>query len=396
MTTSSKSAGRTPVSRIARHVLTFICCAAPLMLAAELLPRALMPGDADAAFRASSILYALGLTAYPIFRCVAALVETVRAHRSGETVEVPLAARLLAFALGLLSIGSADALADSAVRGATTLRAGRLFRHVEATRREAFGARMVLYTLALLVCLGLCATFASVGDYERFDTSLSATAGVVFVALLICAVIPGLLILGGLMRERARFRSRPAWSSGERPVAPGTEGLFARDDGKRRRYLILPRTAALGTIAFLACMIVLSGIAADEMRMFLESVPPLRALAIVLTAAALFLAIPLLIWWMDCSGRSLTQTVEIDPTTRYLVYTLTAGSGSERANVSYLLTRVRSYTVGPRCITVRCTCADGRTRTIFAPRTFANEDRFIAELERLRDTRGGVAGGAAT
>lgn len=383
MAANSTPSNKTLAARIMRHALLYTCCAAAFVLAGCFLPPVLIPTNPDAAFRLSSVLFALGLTAYPIFCSIFAIVDTIRAYRSGQTVEIPLAARLIALALSLLSIAAADSLADSVIRSSTAARGHRLSQHSSATSSQAFQARMVLNALVLLILIGMSATFSVVGDHALFDAMLSFTAGTAFVALLICAILPGAVIISGLMRERTRFKSRTAWSAGERPVAPGTEGLFARDDEKRRRYLALPRTATLVDIVILVIMVAISAVAADWIRPFLESAPALRYPLIAVTAASLFLLLPLLMWWMDCSGRSLTQTIEIDPETRSLAYTLTAGSGSERRNHSLLLTRVHSYKVGPRCITVRCTCDDGKTRTIFAPRTFANEDRFVTELEQL-------------
>ncbi len=93
--------------------------------------------------------------------------------------------------------------------------------------------------------------------------------------------------------------------------------------------------------------------------------------------------LPALIWWMDCSGRSLTQTIEIDPATGCINYSLTNGSGAFRENVTWQIAAVRSVKVGPRCITTRAADRSGRERTYRIPRTFDDEERFLSELGRL-------------
>lgn len=212
MAANSTPSNKTLAARIMRHALLYTCCAAAFVFAGSFLPPVLIPTNPDAAFRLSSVLFALGLTAYPIFCSVFAIVDTIRAYRSGQTVEIPLAAKLIALALSLLSIAAADSLADSAMRSSTAARGHGLSQHSSATSRQAFQARMVLNVLVLLILLGMSATFSVVGDHALFDAMLSFTAG----------------------------------------------------------------TAALVDIAILVIMVAISAVAADRIRPFLESAPALR------------------------------------------------------------------------------------------------------------------------
>lgn len=375
MATPSSRFKQSPLARAFIHIGLYLCCCAACFAVGTVI-------EAAGQFRIAAFAYALGLVAYPLFCCLHDIAASVSTYRGGGMVKVPAFAYFLYRVCAVASVATSDSLGEAVVTGAVVTRGMQEVDASKPTRRGAFIARFMTFLFVAISLVEFFIAFAMVGVGEYTSIMLSATAITLGVAVFTCALAPGLMALAGFGRERAVYRARTAWSAGERPVAPGTEHLFARNDEKQRRYVGLPRTIALGNIAYLAVTIAVAAVVGSRGLPYLERVPAVHMLLIALTAVSIVSFIPLLIWWMDCSGRSLTQTIEFDSVSGTLNYTLTNGSGERRTNVTWPIEQVQSYHVGNRCITLHGGQRGGRTRTFFIPRTFDDEGRFIAELER--------------
>ena len=335
-------------------------------------------------WRVSALMYSLALVSYPLWCCIRAIADTLRARSTDEEVEVPIAATLLYRGLAAFAVLRSGSFADALVTGTVAARGLSALGAARPERGTAIASRLVIYGICLLVLIEIVIFGCVVGTGEPAQTMLSVIAITIAAAAFACVIIPAVVWAQGLLAERRRFRSRTAWSAGERPVAAGTEALFARNDEKRRAYIFLPRTFALIEIALFSVMILILLIGGGQLPHLIETrYPALRLLIWLLVIATLPVILPALIWWMDCSGRSLTQTIEIDPATGCINYSLTNGSGAFRENVTWQIAAVRNVKVGPRCITVRAADWSGRERTYRIPRTFDDEERFLSELGRL-------------
>ena len=375
MATPSPQSKQSLLTRALIHIGLYLCCCAACFALGAVL-------EAAGQFRIASFAYALGLVAYPLFCCLRDIAASVSTYRGGGVVKVPAFAYFLYRVCAVAGVATSDSLGEAVVTGAVVTRGMQEVDASKPTRRGAFIARFITFLFVAISLIEFFIAFAMTGVGDYTSIMLSATAITLGVAVFTCALAPGLMTLAGLGRERAAYRARTAWSAGERPVAPGTEHLFARNDEKQRRYVALPRTIALGVVAFLFIIIAASAAMGSRALPYLERVPVLHMLLIALTAISIVSFIPLLMWWMDCSGRSLTQTIELDPASGALNYTLTSGSGERRTNVTWPIEQVQSYHVGDRCITLRGGRRSDRPRTFLIPRTFDDEERFIAELDR--------------
>ena len=375
MATPSPQFKQSPFARALIYIGLYLCCCAACFALGAVL-------EAAGQFRIASFAYALGLVAYPLFCCLRDIAASVSTYRGGGMVRVPAFAYFLYRVCAVAGVATSDSLGEAVVTGAVVTRGMQEVDASKPTRRGAFIARFITFLFVAISLIEFFIAFAMTGVGDYTSIMLSATAITLGVAVFTCALAPGLMTLAGLGRERAAYRARTAWSAGERPVAPGTEHLFARNDEKQRRYVALPRTIALGVVAFLFIIIAASAAMGSRALPYLERVPVLHMLLIALTAISIVSFIPLLMWWMDCSGRSLTQTIELDPASGALNYTLTSGSGERRTNVTWPIEQVQSYHVGDRCITLRGGRRGDRPRTFLIPRTFDDEERFIAELDR--------------
>ena len=375
MATPSPQFKQSPLARALIHIGLYLCCCAACFALGAVL-------EAAGQFRIASFAYALGLVAYPLFCCLRDIAASVSTYRGGGVVKVPAFAYFLYCVCAVAGVATSDSLGEAVVTGAVVTRGMQEVDASKPTRRGAFIARFITFLFVAISLIEFFIAFAMTGVGDYTSIMLSATAITLGVAVFTCALAPGLMTLAGFGRERAAYRARTAWSAGERPVAPGTEHLFARNDEKQRRYVALPRAIALGAVAFLSIIIAASAAVGSRALPYLERVPVLHMLLIALTAISIVSFIPLLTWWMDCSGRSLTQTIELDPASGALNYTLTSGSGERRTNVTWPIEQVQSYHVGDRCITLRGGRRGDRPRTFLIPRTFDDEERFIAELDR--------------
>ena len=375
MATPSPQSKQSLLTRALIHIGLYLCCCAACFALGAVL-------EAAGQFRIASFAYALGLVAYPLFCCLRDIAASVSTYRGGGVVKVPAFAYFLYRVCAVAGVATSDSLGEAVVTGAVVTRGMQEVDASKPTRRGAFIARFITFLFVAISLIEFFIAFAMTGVGDYTSIMLSATAITLGVAVFTCALAPGLMTLAGFGRERAAYRARTAWSAGERPVAPGTEHLFARNDEKQRRYVALPRAIALGAVAFLSIIIAASAAVGSRALPYLERVPVLHMLLIALTAISIASFIPLLMWWMDCSGRSLTQTIELDPASGALNYTLTSGSGERRTNVTWPIEQVQSYHVGDRCITLRGGRRGDRPRTFLIPRTFDDEERFIAELDR--------------
>ena len=375
MATPSPQSKQSPLTQALIHIGLYLCCCAACFALGAVL-------EAAGQFRIASFAYALGLVAYPLFCCLRDIAASVSTYRGGGVVKVPAFAYFLYRVCAVAGVATSDSLGEAVVTGAVVTRGMQEVDASKPTRRGAFIARFITFLFVAISLIEFFFAFAMTGVGDYTSIMLSATAITLGVAVFTCALAPGLMTLAGFGRERAAYRARTAWSAGERPVAPGTEHLFARNDDKQRRYVALPRAIALGAVAFLSIIIAASAAVGSRALPYLERVPVLHMLLIALTAISIVSFIPLLMWWMDCSGRSLTQTIELDPASGAINYTLTSGSGERRTNVTWPIEQVQSYHVGDRCITLRGGRRGDRPRTFLIPRTFDDEERFIAELDR--------------
>lgn len=375
MATPSPQFKQSPLARALIHIGLYLCCCAACFALGAVL-------EAAGQFRIASFAYALGLVAYPLFCCLRDIAASVSTYRDGGMVRVPAFAYFLYRVCAVAGVATSDSLGEAVVTGAVVTRGMQEVDASKPTRRGAFIARFITFLFVAISLIEFFIAFAMTGVGDYTSIMLSATAITLGVAVFTCALAPGLMTLAGFGRERAAYRARTAWSAGERPVAPGTEHLFARNDERQRRYVSLPRTIALGAVAFLSIIIAASAAVGSRALPYLERVPVLHMLLIALTAISIVSFIPLLMWWMDCSGRSLTQTIELDPASGAINYTLTSGSGERRTNVTWPIEQVQSYHVGDRCITLRGGRRGDKPRTFLIPRTFDDEERFIAELVR--------------
>ena len=375
MATPSPQFKQSTLTRALIHIGLYLCCCAACFALGAVL-------EAAGQFRIASFAYALGLVAYPLFCCLRDIAASVSTYRGGGMVRVPAFAYFLYRVCAVAGVATSDSLGEAVVTGAVVTRGMQEVDASKPTRRGAFIARFITFLFVAISLIEFFIAFAMTGVGDYTSIMLSATAITLGVAVFTCALAPGLMTLAGFGRERAAYRARTAWSAGERPVASGTEHLFARNDEKQRRYVALPRTIALGAVAFLSIIIAASAAVGSRALPYLERVPVLHMLLIALTAISIVSFIPLLMWWMDCSGRSLTQTIELDPASGAINYTLTSGSGERRTNVTWPIEQVQSYHVGDRCITLRGGRRGDKPRTFLIPRTFDDEERFIAELDR--------------
>ena len=365
-----------------KHIVRYFCCIVVGVACGLLLDALLNTVYNPRFFRLTAVIYALAFTGYPLAACFRALIGSIRTYKAGKKLAVPRIASLILPFFAAASLASSDNLGDLVVKSSTVNRAHRQIKAHKTSRKQDFIACLTTDGFGVLICLELFLFCSTVGMGATPSLFLSAAAITLLTALLLGALAPIFGTVQSIGKERRNLRSKPAWSAGERPVEAETEHLFARDEKRRRQYLRLPRTLALLDI-FLLIGIILFAVLNRQHPLVFPS-EALRLLFVAFIAVLLFACLPLLMWWMDCSGRSLTQTIELEPKSRAVRYSLTSGSGTERTTNSRTITHVYEWHVGSRCIHVTAGQANQRPRHFRIPRTFCDEDRFFAELERLR------------
>ena len=175
------------------------------------------------------------------------------------------------------------------------------------------------------------------------------------------------------------------------PVAP--LGCLLYTSVCRKQYLLLPKILTL-LVCHGVCLISGLVLSLTKNAQDLLTVQLLRRPFLVLMAVAVFSFIPLLMYWVNCSGTSLVQRVYLEQNQLY--YTGYSGSMEERREFTFTLLQLESYRVGKRAIRIRgqftkktndsyATKKKGPfTKTLWLPRTFTLEQEQ-ALLQFLHD-----------
>lgn len=385
-----------------KRVLTHLglyAASAVLLLAASFGLEVLSPATGLFALgTASFAVSALSVTLYPIVACVVGAILTIVRYCRGDALEVPLLAKAMPGVAAVAGVADSGNPGDALVRGAVAHSGLKVIDAREAGCRETLIARLGIDVLGCTVgVLALCMMAAPDGHRESFIWAIFivvAVAACIYGSILpsrqswtwcACAACAG----GRVASEADRgLRGNPPRSPavarrcrGAAAVAPHNTGvpLFARDDELRRRYVRLPKFCGLGAIGFITIVIVAGSVLPESMR-GVASNPLVGFLLIALMTAAMFGFVPLLGWWMVCSGRSLTQEIVLADGGA-LTYSITSGSGPDVKTTRFDLSSIDRFSIGSRCLHVRCRRrANGPLRHLWIPRTFSNEGRFVEEL----------------
>ena len=129
------------------------------------------------------------------------------------------------------------------------------------------------------------------------------------------------------------------------------------------------------------CLISGSVLALTKDAQALLTVRLLRTPFLALMVVVAFSFIPLLMYWMNCSGTSLVQRIYIAQ--GQLHYTGYSGSMEERTEFDFTLLQLESCHVGKRSIRLRGQFDNKATKTLYIPRTFPPEQEHIL-MEFLR------------
>ena len=229
---------------------------------------------------------------------------------------------------------------------------------------------LILELLTLLVCI---VTFAPLprAASNAFIFTIALTA--------LLFLLPPLILsfISGYQGDKAKHENKRAQ---EKQKAVQSDVLVLETDPiRRKQYLRLPKILAL-LICPGVCLTSGFMLALTKNSQELLSVRLLRTPFLALMAAAVFLFIPLLMYWANCSGTSLVQRVYL--TQNQLYYTGYSGSMEERVEFTFTLLRLESYHIGRRSIrihgqfTKKTRDAYGSsqkkpfTKTLWLPRTF--------------------------
>lgn len=243
---------------------------------------------------------------------------------------------------------------------------------------------LILELLTLLFCI---VTFAPL---SRIASNIFICL-IALTALLLCLAPFILTFVSGYQGDKAEHAEKRAK---EKQKAVQSDMLVLETDPvRRKRYLRLPKILAL-----LVCpgVFMVSGfvLALTKNSQDLLSVQLLRMPFFSLMTVALFSFIPLLMYWMNCSGTSLVQRVYLAKNQLY--YAGYSGSMDERVEFTYALLRLENYRVGKRAIhicgqfmketkDVYGTHKKGPlTKTLWLPRTFQAEQEQVL-LQFLSD-----------
>ena len=245
---------------------------------------------------------------------------------------------------------------------------------------------LVLEMLTLLVCI---VTFAPLSR----DASNAFIFTISLTALLLLLVPLILSFISGYQGDKAEHKERRAQ---EKQKAVQSDMLVLETDPvRRKRYLRLPKILAL-LVCPGVCLISGSVLALTKDAQDLLTVQLLRAPFLALMAIAAFSFIPLLMYWMNCSGTSLVQRVYLAQ--NQLRYSGYSGSMEERVEFTFTLLQLERYRVGKRAICIRgqftkkvkgsygASQKGPFTKTLWLPRTFPLEQeqallRFLHDKE---------------
>ena len=232
---------------------------------------------------------------------------------------------------------------------------------------------LILEMLTLLVCIVTFAPLSRVAS-NAFIFTISLTA-------LLLLLVPLILsFISGYQGDKAEHKERRAQ---EKQKAVQSDMLVLETDPvRRKRYLRLPKILAL-LVCPGVCLISGSVLALTKDAQDLLTVQLLRAPFLALMAIAAFSFIPLLMYWMNCSGTSLVQRVYLAQ--NQLRYSGYSGSMEERVEFTFTLIQLERYRVGKRAICIRGqftkktkdACGTHQkglfTKTLWLPRTFPPE-----------------------
>ena len=232
---------------------------------------------------------------------------------------------------------------------------------------------LILEMLTLLVCIVTFAPLSRVAS-NAFIFTISLTA-------LLLLLVPLILsFISGYQGDKAEHKERRAQ---EKQKAVQSDMLVLETDPvRRKRYLRLPKILAL-LVCPGVCLISGSVLALTKDAQDLLTVQLLRAPFLALMTIAAFSFIPLLMYWMNCSGTSLVQRVYLAQ--NQLRYSGYSGSMEERVEFTFTLIQLERYRVGKRAICIRGqftkktkdACGTHQkglfTKTLWLPRTFPPE-----------------------
>ena len=232
---------------------------------------------------------------------------------------------------------------------------------------------LILEMLTLLVCIVTFAPLSRVAS-NAFIFTISLT-------VLLLLLVPLILsFISGYQGDKAEHKERRAQ---EKQKAVQSDMLVLETDPvRRKRYLRLPKILAL-LVCPGVCLISGSVLALTKDAQDLLTVQLLRAPFLALMAIAAFSFIPLLMYWMNCSGTSLVQRVYLAQ--NQLRYSGYSGSMEERVEFTFTLIQLERYRVGKRAICIRGqftkktkdACGTHQkglfTKTLWLPRTFPPE-----------------------
>ena len=232
---------------------------------------------------------------------------------------------------------------------------------------------LILEMLTLLVCIVTFAPLSRVAS-NAFIFTISLTA-------LLLLLVPLILsFISGYQGDKAEHKERRAQE--KQKAVQSDMPVLETDPVRRKRYLRLPKILAL-LVCPGVCLISGSVLALTKDAQDLLTVQLLRAPFLALMAIAAFSFIPLLMYWMNCSGTSLVQRVYLAQ--NQLRYSGYSGSMEERVEFTFTLIQLERYRVGKRAICIRGqftkktkdACGTHQkglfTKTLWLPRTFPPE-----------------------
>ncbi len=243
---------------------------------------------------------------------------------------------------------------------------------------------LVLELLTLIVCIVVFAPLSQIASHA-FILTIALTA-------LLLLLIPLILsLISGYQGDKAVYKERLAQE--KQAAVQSDVRVLETDPVCRKRYLLLPKILTL-LVCPGVCLISGLVLSLTKNAQDLLTVQLLRRPFLVLMAVAVFSFIPLLMYWVNCSGTSLVQRVYLEQNQLY--YTGYSGSMEERREFTFTLLQLESYRVGKRAIRIRgqftkktkdsyATNKKGPfTKTLWLPRTFTLEQEQ-ALLQFLHD-----------
>lgn len=325
------------------------------------------------------------------------IVLTLLPATEGKTKDIAEKSRGVLFAITALLLFANLSNAQTASDLAAGYIQGKGLRNLEKSKRYSLKGKrflnvflpvgfylLILELLTLLVCIVIFAPLSKAAS-NAFIGTIALTALLLLLVPLILSFLSG---YQGDKEEHEEKRTR------EKQEAIQSDMLVLETDpARRKRYLRFPKLLAL-LVCPGVCMVSGFVLALTKNSQDLLSVQLLRTPFFLLMAAAAFSFIPLLMYWMNCSGTSLVQRVCLAQNQMY--YAGYSGSMEERVEFTFTLIHLESYRVGKRAIRIRGqftkktkdaygTSQKGPfTKTLWLPRTFPVEQEQ-ALLQFLHD-----------